>query len=207
MAIKVTSKTFAALRHVGKMQPTIDANTVATALGARIEHVGSFAPPHDLRHIAAQVACRLRSTGGRPGLLGVRRHPKIPLTQEDWSSLIVIASRMSRSGRRVSPTQVASALLHERLSNETRLAIAGSRQHGTALGNTNEAPTTATAVLPTAKVDSMMDFHATKRLLLRTRASGRTGRKGSERGRRSAPANGRQGRPRRSGPARRASRG
>jgi len=115
MAIKVTSKSFSRVRHVGKTQPKIDATLVAAALGAAVEHAGSFAAPNDLQHLASQLANRLRSSGGRPGLQGAQRRPKIPLTPEDWSSLEIIAKQMSRPGRRVSPGQVASALLHERL--------------------------------------------------------------------------------------------
>ena len=115
MAIKVTGKTFSRVRHVGKTHSKIDPKRVAVALGADMEHAASFAAPHDLQHLASQLADRLSSSGGRPGLQGTRRRQKIPLTPGDWSSLELIAKRLSRPGHRVSAGQVASALIHERL--------------------------------------------------------------------------------------------
>lgn len=116
--VKVASASFRRIRHSGRVHAKVSPQEVARALGAQeIEPVaGLGGSPHGLHAIRADIANRLLSTGGRPSLVGTTRRQKIPLTPEDWTALERIAEELSEPDHRITAGQVASALVHERLT-------------------------------------------------------------------------------------------
>jgi hypothetical protein len=116
MALKITSKSYPHIRNTGGQHEKLDAKALAEALGADLDSNGFTAiEPHQFASLVDQISARLASSGGRPALKGAELRQKIPLTADDWSSLERIAEKLSHRGRKVTPGQVASAMLHERL--------------------------------------------------------------------------------------------
>ena len=108
------------IRNTGPTQRQIDTKVVTKALGA--EKVGikidTRQGPISLFSLRQFLIDRLRSSGGRPALVGTtKRRNKIPLFDEDWVKLEKIAKYYKeKEGINVSPGQIASALIHTDIS-------------------------------------------------------------------------------------------
>lgn len=108
------------IKNTGPSQRQIDTKVVANALGA--EKVGikidTRQGPVSLFSLRQFLINRLRSSGGRPRLVGTtERRNKIPLFDEDWVKLEKIARYYKeKEGINVSPGQIASALIHTDIS-------------------------------------------------------------------------------------------
>jgi hypothetical protein len=85
-----------------------------TALRARPLGVnsGDDKAPVALLTIRDALMQRLRTTGGRPALSGGGPRQRVQVSVEDWQSIIDIASHVAVGRHKVSPAQVASALIH-----------------------------------------------------------------------------------------------
>jgi hypothetical protein len=98
---------------------TLDPKRIAARLGA--VHVGSVPDTGNgafgMAHLAAILKERLEpSVGRRPGRpTNVRWviRPKVPMSRETETQLILLAERLSSPERRISPMQLAAQLLEE----------------------------------------------------------------------------------------------
>jgi hypothetical protein len=97
----------------------MDSKQVAAAFGGQPLGVslGSDTAPPTLLAIRNIVMDRLRSTGGRPGLEGADKKPRIPMSKADWELLEEIADAAAGLAngtpeRAISPAQVAAVLMH-----------------------------------------------------------------------------------------------
>lgn len=105
------------IRDVGPTQRLVDPKVVTKALGAEdvaIE-VDTRQGPISLFSLRQFLVSRLRSTGGRPALVGTgeKKRNKIPFFDEDWAKLEALAKYCKqKEGINVSPGQIASALIH-----------------------------------------------------------------------------------------------
>ena len=108
------------IKNTEPTQRQIDTKVVTKALGA--EKVGikidTRQGPISLFSLRQFLIDRLRSSGGRPALVGTtKRRNKIPLFPEDWDKLEKIAKYYKeKEGINVSPGQIASALIHTDIS-------------------------------------------------------------------------------------------
>lgn len=121
--IGITSKLAPRIRHTGPAHRLIAPEVVASALEG--DPVGSLAEgvnPVSLVALRNEIGRRLTSTGGRPSLEGTERRQKVPLDDQDWTRLCVLADRIAVGGPRPTPGQVASALLRLALTSFDRAA-------------------------------------------------------------------------------------
>jgi hypothetical protein len=109
------------IKNIGPTQRQVNFKVAAKELGA--EAVGvtidTRQGPISLFALRQFLVERLRSSGGRPALLadGQKRRNKIPLSDEDWIKLEIIAKYyQQKEGINVSPGQIASALIHTHVS-------------------------------------------------------------------------------------------
>ncbi len=109
------------IKNVGPTQRQVNSKVVAKELGA--ETVGvtidTRQGPISLFALRQFLVERLRSSGGRPALVGAlkKKRNKIPLFDEDWIKLEKIAKYYKqKEGLNVSPGQIASALVHTDVS-------------------------------------------------------------------------------------------
>lgn len=105
------------IRDVGPTQRWVDSKVIAKALGAEEVDikVDTRQGPISLFSLRQFLVSRLRSTGGRPTLVGTakKRRNKISIFDEDWHKLKDLAEYCKeKEGINVSPGQIASALLH-----------------------------------------------------------------------------------------------
>lgn len=116
------------VKNTGPTRRRVDPKVVAKALGA--DRAGMRTEtrrgPISLFALRQFLVDRLRSSGGRPALVGTTgRRSKIPLFAGDWDKLEEIA-RYYRERERinVTPGQIASALIHTNISrmDTSRLA-------------------------------------------------------------------------------------
>lgn len=98
----------------------VDSKAVAKALGAKKIGIGidTRRGPISLFSLRQFLIGRLRSSGGRPALIGTtRKRKKIPLFAEDWGKLEKMAEYYrEKEGISVTPGQIASALIHANVS-------------------------------------------------------------------------------------------
>ena len=98
----------------------VDSKAVAKALGAKKTgiRIDTRQGPISLFSLRQFLISRLRSSGGRPALIGTtRRRNKIPFFAEDWGKLEKIAEYYKeKEGINVTPGQIASALIHTNIS-------------------------------------------------------------------------------------------
>jgi hypothetical protein len=116
--IHVTGVKATRIRNTGPTQPRVDPATVAAALGAEPLHVsaGKDPGPISLAALGSALLQRLRSTGGRPALVGATQRAKVPLTEDDLARLDRVAQVIgSVLGFSPSIGQVASVLLSNSL--------------------------------------------------------------------------------------------
>ena len=116
------------IKNTGPTQKRINPKVVAKTLGA--ERIGikidTRQGPLSLFSLRQFLVNRLRSSGGRPALVGTtKRRNKIPLFDEDWIKLEMIAKYYKeKEGINVSPGQIASALVHTDISKMDTSKIA-----------------------------------------------------------------------------------
>lgn len=104
----------------GPTQKLVDPKLVANALGAEDTgiKIDTKRGPITLLSLRQFIMDRLHSTGGRPKLEGTgEKREKISLFKEDREQLEVIAKYCKETeGIKVSPSQIASILIHTGLS-------------------------------------------------------------------------------------------
>ena len=105
------------IKNVGPTQRQVNSKVLAKELGAETVGVTIDARqgPISLFALRQFLVERLRSSGGRPALVGAlkKRRNKIPLFDEDWIKLEKIAKYYKqKEGINVSPGQIAAALVH-----------------------------------------------------------------------------------------------
>jgi hypothetical protein len=103
-------------RDTGATQRTVDPKSLAQALGAEESgtEIDTRQGPISLYGIRQHLVERLRSTGGRPTLMGRKQQRnKVPFLEEDWNKLMEIAKLLKEEkNMRVTPAQIASILIH-----------------------------------------------------------------------------------------------
>ena len=114
---KEVSEMVKKIKDVGPIQRRVSPKVIAKTLGAEeVEiKIDTRQSPISLFSLRQFLVDRLRSTGGRPALVGVakKRRNKIPLFDEDWHKLEALARYCKeKEGIKVSPGQIASALIH-----------------------------------------------------------------------------------------------
>lgn len=125
--INDTGRTLGRVRDTGKALPMLDLSRVGVALGAQSVHVSRTISREAvlLTTLRSELLPRLKSSGGRPGLRGATRRPKIPVEPADWAQLNKTARRLSREwGRSLTAGQLASQLLRDKLRE-----LLGSLEH------------------------------------------------------------------------------
>ena len=98
--IKTTEATLKPIRDTGPALPRVEPARVREALA-----------PVTLFTVREELVRRLQSSGGRPGLSGVSRRAKIPLSDQEWLGLEGLAAAISSPGFAPTAGQVASVLL------------------------------------------------------------------------------------------------
>jgi hypothetical protein len=111
--IKPTEATLKPIRDTGPILARVEPAQVQKALGAEpaTEALADALAPVTLFTIREELVRRLQSSGGRPGLSGVSRRAKIPLSDEEWLELEELATAISSPGFAPTAGQVASVLL------------------------------------------------------------------------------------------------
>lgn len=109
------------IKDTGQAQRRISPKIIAKTLGTEEVEVkiDTKQSPISLFSLRQFLVARLRSTGGRPALVGIdkKRRNKIPLFDEDWQKLEALASYCKeKEGIKVSPGQIASALIHTNMA-------------------------------------------------------------------------------------------
>ncbi len=116
--IVTTTKGTGRLRSTSATSARVDPEAVRKALGAeRVAHAARAGGPSLLAALRRELMASLKSSGGRPGLEGAVRRQKVPMTDEDWSSLERIAESMRRDGVSATAGQVAGQLLRDAIAN------------------------------------------------------------------------------------------
>jgi hypothetical protein len=111
--IKTSEPTLQPVRDTGPALPRVDPARVQEALGAEqaAEGLAEALAPVTLYAVREELVRRLQSNGGRPGLSGVSRRAKIPLSDQEWLGLEELAAAISSPGFAPTAGQVASVLL------------------------------------------------------------------------------------------------
>jgi len=109
------------IKNTGKTQKRIDVKDVARALGGEKTgvRIDTKQSPASLFYLRQFIVNRLRSSGGRPTLIGttIKERKKISIFEEDWDKLKSIARYYRKEeGTNVSPGQIASILIHRDIS-------------------------------------------------------------------------------------------
>jgi hypothetical protein len=109
------------IKNTGKTQRRVMPGKIAKALGAEeIDlHLNPKRGTISLFMLRQLIVNKLRSNGGRPSLIGAQKNrTKIPLIEEDWSKLKEMSKYFKvKEGMNVSPSQLASILIHKALDN------------------------------------------------------------------------------------------
>jgi hypothetical protein len=133
--IKVISKTLPKIVSTSKMLRKIEPEKVSEALGA--QEVFEIDTDRNIGSISGialrmEIAEKITSTGGRPSIAFADGEKKIPISDENWETLKVMANFLTESigskSKKVTPTHLASIILDnitsqfrknpERLKNE-----------------------------------------------------------------------------------------
>jgi hypothetical protein len=111
--IRTSEAAFPPIRDTSASLPRIDPDQIKEALGAETsaEGLAGALAPVTLFAVREALANRLQSTGGRPALGGTTRRAKIPLSDNEWEQLEVLAAAIGAAGFAPSAGQVASVLL------------------------------------------------------------------------------------------------
>ena len=114
------SKIAKTIKVKGPIQKLISPAEFAKALGAEETNIRIDMNQDPVSLVALQqyFAAKLRSTGGRPRLVGtIKRRNKIPFFIGDWEKLEVLSRYIrEKQGVSVSSGQIASALIHQAVS-------------------------------------------------------------------------------------------
>ena len=104
------------IRDIGPRAKSIDNELIADRLGAEDE-LATHTPTSSLSlySLRESIFALLTSNGGRPGLVGITRRQKIPISDQDWDELKQIA-REEFSTKKVSPGQIAAMFIKEGLA-------------------------------------------------------------------------------------------
>lgn len=105
------------------MPKRTDHRRVQEALGSsRVVELedGTSRGPLDLLHLGHDLYSRLRSSGGRPTDPAWSFTRQVPFKEETWTALRTLAEALAKSGRKISPAQVAAALLEEAVAELAR---------------------------------------------------------------------------------------
>jgi hypothetical protein len=109
------------IKDISKTQRKINDSLIEQALG--VKKIGikidTKKAPITLFTLRQFLKEKLISSGGRPSLEGsVKKRNKVPLLEDDWDKLKSIAEYYKRiDGIRVTPAQLASAIVHSFISN------------------------------------------------------------------------------------------
>jgi hypothetical protein len=111
--IKTVETTLKPIRDTGPALPRVAPDAVQEALGAELvaDGLAGVLAPLTLYTVREELVQRLQSSGGRPGLSGVSRRAKIPLSDQEWLGLEELAAAISSPGFAPTAGQVASVLL------------------------------------------------------------------------------------------------
>ena len=111
--IRTTGKKATRIRTTGIKAERLEPAAFAAAIGAQPVTVDELANPRSALFLAmmASLESRRQSTGGRPGLEGIDKRVKIPVSNRDWKSLEEIASKLAKPGSAPSPSQIASVVM------------------------------------------------------------------------------------------------
>jgi hypothetical protein len=111
--IRTTEAIEKVIRDTGPVLPRVEPTQVQEALGGEpvAEGLAEAMAPLTLAAVREELVRRLQSSGGRPGLAGVSRRAKIPLSDEEWLGLEELAAAISSPGFAPTAGQVASVLL------------------------------------------------------------------------------------------------
>lgn len=118
-AIKIVGQRQKSIKIVGQRQKPVDLDIVAEALGAERTgiKIDTRRSPISLFGLRQFISNQLRSTGGRPSLIGTsNERNKIPLFDGDWEKLKLLSEYWKKKeGRNIAPAQIASIFLHQNL--------------------------------------------------------------------------------------------
>ena len=100
--IKPSEATLKPVRDTGPALPRVEPARVQEALGAEpaAEGLAEVLAPVTLFTVREELVRRLQSSGGRPGLSGVSRRAKIPLSDQEWLDLEELAAAITSPGAR-----------------------------------------------------------------------------------------------------------
>jgi len=144
--IQVAESTQKPIRVAASSQPRVEPQQIEAALGAEasVERLEEVLAPVTLLALREELASRRQPSGGRPGLSGVTRRVKIPLSDKEWLELEELAAAVSSPGFAPSAGQVASVLLTSALRVvATQLLETAARGPGSPLGRELAALTAA----------------------------------------------------------------
>ena len=129
--INVTDRAPKRFRVVGEKVARISPRDLAKALGAEVggkSRKGAITPV-GLIALREKVARMLKSTGGRPALVGAADRKKVPVLSGDWPKLEKISAHMADTGTNASPAQIASLLLHEKIQELEKKGVKRASRH------------------------------------------------------------------------------
>jgi len=109
--IRTTGKKATRIRTTGHKAERLEPAAFAAAIGAQPVTVEELARSTLFLTMMASLERRRQSTGGRPGLEGIDKRVKIPVSNRDWKSLEEIASKIAKPGSTPSPSQIASVVM------------------------------------------------------------------------------------------------
>ena len=116
--IQVISKTLPKIKSTSKMLRKVEPDKVAEALGA--QEVYEIDTCRNIGSISAialrmEIIEKIKSTGGRPSMEFADGEKKIPISDDNWETLKVMANYLTESmgskRKKVSPTHLASVIL------------------------------------------------------------------------------------------------
>jgi hypothetical protein len=111
--IQISEPTVKPIRASDRAVRRLDPKAVADALGGEPcpERIEGQPGPVTLYALRQELLRRRQSSGGRPGIEGTSFRAKIPVGDQDWQRLEVLAASLSAAGFVPSAGQVASVLL------------------------------------------------------------------------------------------------
>ena len=123
MTKKKPAKEYEAIHDTGPAFELVDSAEIAQALGATVdsEERSLGGSPYSIAVLRSRLASELTSTGGRPGRREAAAARRIPLTQSEWNTLGEITEVIRRQGVKATASQVAGVLLHQSMSEVSRL--------------------------------------------------------------------------------------
>lgn len=128
MTKRVVDKGIGSLRIIdtSKTLESVDSIYVAESLGAELLEAvkDSSGSPFTIKAVKQELLLRLRSSGGRPGLMGATRRQKIPLSEDEWQKLQKLSDELARANVNTTPGQIAGIIIHCALKNLEETGVA-----------------------------------------------------------------------------------